>query len=407
MHKSSQFAPAIRGSLMVVIAWARRNGRLVVPVVLAVGLGACAEVRLAAYTAKELVAQVEKPEPRGDYKVGDPYQINGEWYRPAENPEYDEVGVASWYGEAFHGRPTANGSTYDMNALTAAHKTLPMPSMVHVTNLENGRSLTLTVNDRGPFVPGRVIDVSRRASQLLGFHDEGTAQVRVRAVRDAAPAPLIQVAQAETDRVETDAVAVEPLQIVDFADIFPAPPPITPAASAAVVDEDLSQTSSSTGDIDAAETAHWEPLNAVELTRDLVELEAPTEPVTRGSVPGIAMDAGPVDLFPETASEDAMPATVDLAEIAAPQVIEPDSGRISGPAVSMYIQAGSFTNVDNAQRLSATLARLGPAHMTRAVVGGREFYRVRIGPIATLEETNAMLDRVIAAGYPEALPVAD
>lgn len=113
------------------------------------------------------------------YKVGQPYQINGTWYYPAEDFEYDETGIASWYGEAFHAKTTANGEIFDLNGLTAAHKTLPMPSIVQVTNLENGRSLKLRVNDRGPFVRGRIIDVSRRAAQLLGFEEQGTAKVRV------------------------------------------------------------------------------------------------------------------------------------------------------------------------------------------------------------------------------------
>lgn len=118
------------------------------------------------------------------YKVGAPYRINGVQYRPAEDMAYRRVGIASFYGGEthgvdFHGRATANGETYDMHALSAAHPTLPMPSVVNVTNLENGRSLVLRVNDRGPFVGGRIIDVSRRAAQDLGFERKGTARVRV------------------------------------------------------------------------------------------------------------------------------------------------------------------------------------------------------------------------------------
>ena len=120
----------------------------------------------------------------GEYKVGKPYQVDGIWYYPKVNPDYDEVGIASWYGEAFHGKTTANGAVYNMNALTAAHKTLPMPSKVRVTNLSNGRSIILDVNDRGPFVHGRIIDLSRRASQLLGFKEKGLAMVRVRAISE-------------------------------------------------------------------------------------------------------------------------------------------------------------------------------------------------------------------------------
>jgi rare lipoprotein A len=118
------------------------------------------------------------------YKVGAPYQINGVWYQPAENFRYRKTGVASFYGGErrgvdFHGRTTANGEIYDMHALTAAHPTLPLPTLVSVTNLENGRSIVVRVNDRGPFVDGRIIDVSRRAAQELGFERQGTASVRV------------------------------------------------------------------------------------------------------------------------------------------------------------------------------------------------------------------------------------
>lgn len=111
-----------------------------------------------------------------------PYQIKGRWYRPAEDPSYDEVGMASWYGAQHNGRPTASGETFDMNALTAAHKTLPLPALVEVTNLENGRQAILRVNDRGPFSDGRIIDLSRGAAQELGLLDRGVGRVRVRYV---------------------------------------------------------------------------------------------------------------------------------------------------------------------------------------------------------------------------------
>ena len=117
---------------------------------------------------------------QGVYKVGTPYTIDGVWYYPAANYAYDETGIASWYGEEFHGRNTANGEIFDANSLSAAHPTLPMPSIVQVTNLENGRSLVLRVNDRGPFVAGRVIDVSRGAARVLGFEGQGITKARVK-----------------------------------------------------------------------------------------------------------------------------------------------------------------------------------------------------------------------------------
>jgi rare lipoprotein A len=109
-----------------------------------------------------------------------PYQIRGRWYRPEEQPGYDETGLASWYGEPFHGRPTATGERFDMHELTAAHKTLPLPGLVEVTNLANGRRVVLRVNDRGPFVDGRIIDLSRGAAEALDMMGRGVGEVRVR-----------------------------------------------------------------------------------------------------------------------------------------------------------------------------------------------------------------------------------
>ena len=119
------------------------------------------------------------PDPEGVYKLGQPYQIAGRWYYPEFDPGYDRVGIASWYGVPFHGRATANGELFDRGRLTAAHPTLPLPSIVRVTNLANRRQLELRVNDRGPFVGDRLIDLSQAAARELGFELQGTARVRV------------------------------------------------------------------------------------------------------------------------------------------------------------------------------------------------------------------------------------
>ena len=122
---------------------------------------------------------VRVPANAGVYKVGQPYQIDNVWYYPREQPDYDETGIASWYGPAFYGRKTANGEIYTGDMLTAAHKTLPMPVNVRVTNLDNGKSLVVRVNDRGPYARGRIIDLSKRAAELLDVVKAGTARVRV------------------------------------------------------------------------------------------------------------------------------------------------------------------------------------------------------------------------------------
>ncbi len=132
-----------------------------------------------------------------------PYQVRGRWYTPKEQPDYEEVGMASWYGDAFNGRPTSTGERFDMHALTAAHKTLPLPGLVEVTNLENGRRLVVRINDRGPFVDSRIIDLSREAASELGMLSQGVGRVRVRylgrapqqgggaLLRASAPAPRV------------------------------------------------------------------------------------------------------------------------------------------------------------------------------------------------------------------------
>ncbi|MBN7756391.1 septal ring lytic transglycosylase RlpA family protein [Nitratireductor aquimarinus] len=123
----------------------------------------------------------------GRRQVGKPYQIKGKWYHPKEDPDYEKVGAASWYGDAFHGRLTANGETYDMTHLSAAHPTMPLPSYARVTNVDNGSSVLVRVNDRGPFAHNRIIDLSKRAAQLLDYQSAGVAKVKVEYV---GPAPL-------------------------------------------------------------------------------------------------------------------------------------------------------------------------------------------------------------------------
>ena len=140
-------------------------------------------------SASRRVARHDERIPKGGgrYKVGEPYQVGGRWYNPRQQPDYDRVGVASWYGSDFHGRHTANGEVFDMHALTAAHPTLPLPSYVYVTNLSNNRTLLVRVNDRGPYVGERMIDLSKESARSLGLLSGGTGRVRV---RYAGPAPI-------------------------------------------------------------------------------------------------------------------------------------------------------------------------------------------------------------------------
>jgi len=168
---------------------------LIAPTLAACGGGLGATVNRAAFTSKEYGVAVSPrvtnnpnpPRGGGRYQVGKPYTVRGKVYVPEENPNYHASGQASWYGSDFHGRRTANGEIFSANAITAAHPTLPMPSYVRVTNQDNGRSLVVRVNDRGPYVSGRVIDLSYRAAAMLGYVGTGHANVSVEYV---GPAPL-------------------------------------------------------------------------------------------------------------------------------------------------------------------------------------------------------------------------
>jgi rare lipoprotein A len=171
-----------------------------------------------------------KPPARADQanpvvKIGKPYQVFGVWYYPSDDRQYDQRGIASWYGPGFHAMDTANGERYDQDDITAAHKTLPMPSYVEVENLMNGRKLTVRVNDRGPFVDGRIIDLSRRSAQLLGVDRAGTAKVRVRRVFPDAEtiAQLAQFPKSTTlNRALTEAPALPKASLsIQDASIFP------------------------------------------------------------------------------------------------------------------------------------------------------------------------------------------
>jgi rare lipoprotein A len=280
-------------------------------------------------------------EQHGGYKVGQPYQINGVWYYPSEDLSYDETGIASWYGEDFHGKYTANGDVFDLNALTAAHRTLPMPSIVQVTNLDNGRTLKLRVNDRGPYLRGRIIDVSRRAAQLLGFESPGTAKVRVRIIAaESIQAKLIALHQGGGEQVaeSTAALPVAPVA----TERLPTPPGVTVAKT------DL-------------------PLPA----------PAPVQPA------------------PEPAA------------ILAPPPLPAQVTTVAVRPTSIYVQAGAFAQPENALRLKAKLTQLGNVNVTGTSINGANLYRVRIGPVPSVDEADRLLERVVDSGVPEARIVVD
>jgi rare lipoprotein A len=150
-------------------------------------LGWTARAAMVAAAGAWMAACAGGPKPETSHASGTmkPYEVNGTWYRPAYQPHYEETGYASWYGVQGRYHTTANGEKFDERVATAAHRTLPLPCIVEVTNRDNGRKVRLRVNDRGPFRRDRILDVSRRGAEELGFLGQGTAHVRVRYVGPA------------------------------------------------------------------------------------------------------------------------------------------------------------------------------------------------------------------------------
>ena len=280
---------------------------------------------------------VTVPKSAGVYKVGNPYQIDNVWYYPHEQPDYDETGIASWYGPTFYGKYTANGELYDGSALTAAHRTLPMPVNVRVTNLENGKSIVVRVNDRGPYARGRIIDLSRHAAELLDVVQTGTARVRVTYLSRA-----------------------------DLEGGAP-PPPITPPEIASALPA------------------------------------APTEKIdtsTLNIVPG-APEAPPV-------KEKPLPAVVPGPPIQVATSTQPNGQvtRVPVPvATHLYIQVGAFSKLDNAKTLLSKLG--GDLRISTLQRNGQTLYRVRTGPLNSVEDADTALARISGAGSNDAQIVVD
>jgi len=301
------------------------------------------------------VIPLGQPVPKGGgrYMVGEPYEIAGVRYTPRESPKYDRVGQASWYGELFHGRYTANGEIYDMDRLSAAHPTLPLPVYAQVTNLQNGRSLVVRVNDRGPFKKDRIIDLSRRSAEVLGFRRSGTAPVRVRYLRRA---PLNG-----DDSYERQFLASSGYQRYASAPQA-VPPALDPIAVAR---------------LPARNGPPPLPDRAPKPVRATAAL--PAQPQSR---PAPAMLIG----SPEETGAIAPP----------PQTRQPN---LIGPPGGPSIQAGSFKNKQNAERARSVLSGIGTVDVAEVEVGGETYYRVRVGPFSDGIAAAAALPQVTEAGY--------
>ena len=304
--------------------------RLSLMALLAIGLQSCG-------TGPQRAAQSGG----GYYKVGTPYTINGQRFVPREDSNYDRTGYASWYGDKFNGRQTANGEVFNMNALSAAHTTLPMPIHVRVTNLENNKSLILRVNDRGPFVKDRIIDVSKQAAKELGFYNQGTAKVRVQYV-GRAPLESYYAAKPKTTRKERTATVAAPVIEVSRASTLPPP--------------------------DGASAA---PQRATGST--------PPKPATT-SVPLKKPDAAAL----QTASLSAPSESVDVS------------------IGQRFVRVGAYLDPALAGQASSGLQSLGTAEVRPETVDGKTYYLVLIGPLVSDKEADVTLGKLLKMGHSDA-----
>ncbi|RAK55306.1 septal ring lytic transglycosylase RlpA family protein [Phenylobacterium soli] len=311
--------------------------RWVVVAVAGASLAACAS------TGPRLATHAPRPAGAPGYKVGLPYQVGGVWYVPREQPNYNEVGVASWYGDQFHMKATANGEIFDKDIPSAAHTTLPMPSLVEVTNLDNGRKLIVRVNDRGPFVDGRIIDLSHEAARQLGYDRQGLAKVRVRYI---GPAPLYGE---DTRRFARYTPPPSPPVAA------PAPPP--PPKPSAPPASDLILTAAPPAKAPAIEIA----------SQTLAPLPKP---------------AAAAPLEPEAATAPKLEATTSAA--------------------AFRVQAGAFSTPENAQKAVARLAAAGAAVVEPVSRNGTTLYRVVLNGLPDQDQAEELRQKVADIGFADA-----
>ncbi len=389
-------------------------------------------------------------------KVGKPYSVAGQTYYPAADRSYDETGVASWYGPGFHGNKTASGEKFDQAEFTAAHRTLPMPSIVRVTNTENGSSIIVRVNDRGPFSSGRIIDLSKASAQALGIN--GTAKVRVQYLADetekywakkhlkqddiqfakndksgnpramaAKPSPQ-QIAEIKTEEsasVEVadeqqaessqsqQATAAAPILYVETAElkqeteIKPENLKIRPLPSKFQVISDAEAAESSPEDASQQETVAESLSNKKVVLPNARGSRADTvkKTITSESDTTTQTIIRPKLTRPGNLSATKTPTAADVFESAESSDVitvktpkASASAKADGGSKKWYIQAGSFSSEANAQAMASRLNPLGTTDTSIVNSHGKQWHRVRLGPFIDNQAAQMALQKAKSEG---------
>lgn len=343
----------------------------------------------------------------GRDQIGKPYKVRGKWYYPREDRNYAKVGRASWYGDAFHGRLTANGEVYDMTHLTAAHPTMPLPSYARVTNIATGSSVIVRVNDRGPYAQGRIIDVSKRAAEMLDYAKDGTAKVKVEYVgrasldghddqylmasyhpgnrapdpSDGLPTGVMIAMNGPTPNVAVGSVAVPfPGQLTDSAPSL-ADQPVMTAQTA------------SFGDVALPDFGPIVP-------------ERPEVDMT-GRIPFAVASLSYADERVRRAGNAF--AALDGAGMSPAEIVR-SWKRLAPPAdasgATAYVAAGSYENAAEARRVASQLTGFGKIEVERSELDGKDWYSVNLYPDGR-GGVDDLLQAAWSHGAPDALAVRD
>lgn len=324
--KPGYLAPWLPGSVLALTA------------LTGLALSGCSELMVASHLWKK--ANPNQCKTVGDDKIGNPYLIDGVRYEPlSSSVGYAEKGIASWYGSDFHGGPTANGECYNMYAFTAAHRTLPLPTIVRVTNLENNKSVVVKVNDRGPFARGRILDLSYAAAQSLGMVGTGTAPVQVEAIGGS-----FHGSKKAAPEVHSRDQLAESL------------PTVVP---------------------ETAEEEELPPLSQAEQKK--AATETAKERALGVPAPKTSMPKPPP--FEKRVFTDTAPLK----------------------KTQVYVQVGAFGEESRATDQQLALAKLyKTAHISAVDINGKHLLRVRAGPFRSVADADAALEAITQGGFPEA-----
>lgn len=366
--------------------------------------------------SKEYFAETEygvKASPRvafmrrggGRDQLGKPYQVRGKWYYPKEEKHYAKVGLASWYGDAFHGRLTANGEVYDTAQLTAAHPTMPLPSYARVTNLATGSSVIVRVNDRGPYHEGRIIDVSERAAQMLDYANTGTAEVKVeyigRAPLDGNDDQYLMASYRPGNRRPDPSDGLPSGVMVAMNGPSPSMPVSAPAAAVPFPGQ-----LTNSGQALAAQPASFEqPVQSAQAPGDVVLPDfgpiVPERPGL-GLPPNSPFAMASLSYADERVQRADVFAALDDSGMSPADILQ--SWKKSQAPVSDYVAAGSFDDAAEADRVAAALKPFGRTEIQRTELDGNDWYAVNVYPDGH-GSVDDLLQAAWSHGAPDALAV--